>query len=127
MRSCLIPPHNASQVTVLGARVQSCICGSLETRAAGHARAPIFGKFVWWVLVDEISPRSRKARDLGCVLLNLLLNYLLVNLPGTINSTVKYSVVEKDVFENRQENPMGIATWPDLATQNAIEKHYKNN
>ena len=30
-------------------------------------------------------------------------------------------------FENRQvENPMGIATWPDLATQNAIEKHYKN-
>ena len=30
-------------------------------------------------------------------------------------------------FENRQvENPMGIATWADLATQNAIEKHNKN-
>ena len=30
-------------------------------------------------------------------------------------------------FENRQvENPMGIATWPDLATQNAIEKIDKN-
>ena len=30
-------------------------------------------------------------------------------------------------FETRHvENPMGFATWPDLATQNAIEKHYKN-
>ena len=30
-------------------------------------------------------------------------------------------------FENRKvENPMGIATWPDLATQNAIEKNDKN-
>ena len=73
MRSCLRTPYNAGQVTVQGAGVQSCICGSLETRAAGHARAPIFGKFVWWVLVDEISPRSRKARDLGCVLLKILL------------------------------------------------------
>ena len=63
LRSCLIPPHNASQVTVQGARVQSCMCWSSETRAAGDARAPIFWQFVWWVLVDEISPRSRKARD----------------------------------------------------------------
>ena len=30
-------------------------------------------------------------------------------------------------LENRKvENPMGIATWPDLATPNAIEKNDKN-
>ena len=43
------------------------------------------------------------------------------------NAKIRPKINRRPEFENREfENPMGIATWPDLATQNAIEKNYKN-